>query len=197
MSAIPISVTIFQPSVAANLGAIQQAEALGVPQIWLPSAPAGIDPLPILAAAAVQTQRIDLGTAVLPTYPRHPLALGGEALALAALAPGRFRLGIGSSHPFIMEQMYGLSFGKPVQHLREYVTVLRSFLETSAVDFQGQYFQVHSRPMPGMEVEPQHIPILISALRAPMFRLAGEVADGALSAWCPVPYLLETALPAM
>ncbi len=195
MPKLPISVAIFPPSAPAFLDTVVQAESAGIPDIWCPTLPGGLDPLPLLGAAAVQTRRIGLGSGIVPTYPRHPTSLAAEALSVAQLANGRFRLGIGSSHPFIVEGMHGLAFGRPVEHLREYVTVLRGLLWEGRISFSGRYYQVQAQLWPG--VDPQPIPIAISALRAPMFRLAGEVADGALAAWCPIPYLVDTALPAM
>jgi alkanesulfonate monooxygenase SsuD/methylene tetrahydromethanopterin reductase-like flavin-dependent oxidoreductase (luciferase family) len=195
MNPIPVSYPVFLPNATATLAAIQQAEELGVPAIWGPTIPMAFDMLTLLAAAAACTSRIRLGAAIVPTYPRHPVMLAMEALVLAELAPGRFQLGIGASHPFIIENMYGLPFGKPVSRLREYLTVLRALLWEGAIHFEGEYFQVHAELPP--YTEPPCIPIPIAALRPPMFRLAGELADGALAGWCPYAYLIEQALPAM
>ncbi|MCD4686279.1 MAG: LLM class flavin-dependent oxidoreductase, partial [Anaerolineae bacterium] len=126
---VPASYPVFIPSPAATLGVIEQAEAMGVPAIWGPTVPMGFDMLTLLAAAAVRTTTLRLGVAIVPTYPRSPVELATEALVLAELAPGRFCLGLGTSHPAIIEGMYGLSFGsKPVSQLREYVTIVRSLL---------------------------------------------------------------------
>jgi alkanesulfonate monooxygenase SsuD/methylene tetrahydromethanopterin reductase-like flavin-dependent oxidoreductase (luciferase family) len=195
MAKLPLSLTIFQPTAALTLNSIVQAEKLGVPNIWVPAAPAGFDPLTLLAAAATKTSRIRLGTAIVPTYPRHPLALASQALVMAELAPGRFRLGVGSSHPFIIEGIHGLSFGRPLAHLREYITILRAFLWEGAVNFSGTYYRAQAQLPPGMP--PPCSPLPIATVRAGMFRLAGEISDGALAAWCPLPYLLKIALPAM
>jgi len=154
-----------------------------------PTAP---DTLTVLAAAAVRTTTIRLGTAVVPTYPRHPLALAQQALALFDLAPERLRLGVGPSHLPIIEGVYGLPMPSPLAHLREYVTVLRAALWQGQVDYRGRFYQVQV----SMPRTPR-TPILISALREKAFHLAGELADGAISWMCPVPYLLEKALPAL
>ncbi len=195
MSGIPLSLAVFRRTTAEALASIVQAECAGVPAAWLPAASVGPDPVTILAAAAVQTKRIRLGSAIVPTYTRHPATLAGQALALAELAPGRFSLGVGSGHRFVMEGMFGLSPVRPVAFLREYLTVLRALLWTGSVDFAGDYFRVRAR-LPDGTVPPR-LPIPIAALRAGMFRLAGEAADGAIAAWCPMSYLLRTAIPAL
>jgi alkanesulfonate monooxygenase SsuD/methylene tetrahydromethanopterin reductase-like flavin-dependent oxidoreductase (luciferase family) len=91
--------------------------------------------------------------------------------------------------------MFGLPMGKPLEHLREYLTVLRGLLWEGAVDFEGTHFKVRAQLPAG--IEPPKTPLPISALRAGAFRLAGEIADGAISWVCPVPYLVNTAKPAL
>jgi len=86
------------------------------------------DALTTFAAAAAKTSTIRLGTSIVPTYPRHPLILAQQALALYDIAPGRLRLGIGPSHRSIIEDTYGLQQRTPLAHLREYVEVLRAAL---------------------------------------------------------------------
>ena len=153
------------------------------------------DALVMLAVAASQTDHIGLGTAVVPTYPRHPTALASQAMVVSRLAGDRFRLGIGPSHRPTMEDLFGLPMSRPLQHLREYLTVLRALLWQGSADFDGVHFKVHARLPPG--VTPPRTPLLISALRTGAFRLAGELADGAISWMCPVPYLLTAARPAL
>ncbi len=177
------------------LQGIRRAEELDIPAIWTTQAGIAPDPVTLFAAAAVETTRIGLATGIVPTYPRHPAALASQALVLGALAPDRFRLGIGPSHPFIIEKMLGIPFERPLEHLREYLTILRALLWEGAVDFQGSQYRVKARLAGG--AEPPRIPVPIAALRPPAFRLAGELADGAVSWLCPVPYLVETALPAL
>ncbi|HET9918823.1 MAG TPA: LLM class flavin-dependent oxidoreductase [Ktedonobacteraceae bacterium] len=171
---------------------IKAAEAAGVRQVWMTQSTPAPDTLTIFAAAAVQTRAVNMGTAVVPIYPRNPLALAQQALALGDLAPGRLRLGVGPSHRPIMEGVYGIPMSAPLQHLREYVAVLREALWHGKVDYQGRFYSIHTTL-----ARPPHPPILISALREGAFHLAGEIADGAISWVCPVPYLLEKALPAL
>ncbi|GCE29128.1 LLM class F420-dependent oxidoreductase [Dictyobacter alpinus] len=170
--------------------AIVEAEAAGVRQIWMTQMPVAPDTLTTFAAAAMQTSVIRLGTAIVPTYPRHPLTMAMQALAIHDIAPGRLRLGIGPSHRPTMEGMYGLSMEKPLEYLREYVEIVRAGLWQGKIEHKGRYFNV-SAALP----RTAQIPILISTLRAGAFRLAGEISDGALPWLCPIPYLLKTGLP--
>ncbi|HMA37237.1 MAG TPA: LLM class flavin-dependent oxidoreductase [Chloroflexia bacterium] len=195
MSEIHAGLVVNQPTAAAALAFIRMAESHGVPMVWSTVAGIAADPLTLFGAAATQTSRIAFGTAIVPTYPRHPAALAGQALALEGLAPGRLRLGIGPSHKFIIADMLGIPFDRPLEHLREYLTVLRGLLWDGKVDFQGRQYRVRARLAGG--APPPRTPLPIAALRAPAFQLAGELADGAISWLCPIPYLVQTALPAL
>jgi F420-dependent oxidoreductase-like protein len=187
-----VGVALHESGVAAQLAAIELAERLGVPRVWLTTGGVGPDAVTLFGAAAVRTERIGLGTAIVPTFPRHPLALVQQALVVAALAPGRFRLGVGPSHRPSIEGQFGLPFERPLEHLAEYVTILRAALQEGPFDFGGRRFRVH-----GAVAAPPGVPVLISALQPASYRLAGELADGALAWVCPLPYLRDRALPAL
>jgi F420-dependent oxidoreductase-like protein len=177
---------------AAAVKTIAAAEAAGVQQIWMGQAPSWPDTLTTLAAAATKTSTVRLGTSIVPTYPRHPLVMAQQALSLYDIAPGRLRLGIGSSHQAIIEGIYGLPLTAPLAYLREYVNVLHAALWEGKVDYHGQFFNV--------KVTLPHtaqIPLLISTLGMKAFQLAGEIANGALSWVCPVQYLRRTGIPAL
>src|SRR6476469_1944945 len=171
---------------------IVAAEAAGVRQIWIAQPPVLPDVLTMFAAAATRTSTVRLGTSITPTYPRHPLVLAQQVLALNDLAPDRLRLGIGPSHRFIIEDICGLQQRTPLAHLREYLEVLRAALWEGKVDHHGHFFNV-------LVTLPRtaQIPLLISTLGKKAFELSGEIADGALSWVCPVPYLLRTGIPAL
>ena len=143
------------------------------------------DSVTAFAAAAARTHRFQLGTSIVPIYPRHPLMLATQAMVIAELAPDRLHLGIGPSHRPTVEGAFGIPFVKPLAYLREYVDVLRQYLWQGQVDVTGEFFTVHASLPQGME--PPRIPLLISALRRNAFHLAGEVADGAITWLCPVP----------
>src|SRR5258706_583543 len=105
---------------------------------------------------------------------------------------GRFRLGIGPSHRPMIEGTYGLPFTRPLEHLREYATVLEQAFGDGKVDFEGQQFKVH-----GQVPDPPAVPLYLAALRAPAHELAGEVADGSISWVTPAAYLRGVARPAL
>lgn len=195
MAPLRAGLAVRSPNAAATLAAIMRAEEQGLPAIWSTVGGTNPDAVSLFAAAAARTNAIRLGTAIVPTYPRHPVMLASQALVLEALAPGRIRLGIGPSHRPTIEGMFGIQMGKPLEHLREYMAVLRGLLWEGSADVQGSYFTVKSALPPG--VTPPKTPLPISALRAGAFRLAGEIADGAISWVCPIPYLVNTAKPAM
>src|SRR5688500_13727687 len=123
--ALRAGLAIRKPNPAETLAVIKQAEAQGVPAAWSTVGGTRFDAVTLFAAALTHTSRIKLGTAVVPTYPRHPIMLASQAQVLGALGAERFRLGVGPSHRPTIEGMFGLTMGKPLSHLREYLTVLR------------------------------------------------------------------------
>jgi alkanesulfonate monooxygenase SsuD/methylene tetrahydromethanopterin reductase-like flavin-dependent oxidoreductase (luciferase family) len=179
---------------------IREAEQAGISQIW--SQNFGFaDVMSVFTAAATQTSQIRLGTAIVPTYPRHPLALGQQALAIYDIAPGRLRLGVGPGNPMLIQDWFGLPQPSPLAHLKEYVEMLRGFLWENATYYQGEFFHMSDdtiiTPIITSTLRKAPLPVLVSAVGPRAFRLAGEVSDGALSYTCPIPYLLEQALPAL
>jgi F420-dependent oxidoreductase-like protein len=178
---------------SAALTSIVDLEQRGIPAVWFTSASAGgADPLGVFAAAALRTQHILLGTAITQTFPRHPIAVVQQVQVLAQLAPGRFRLGLGTSGRAGMEQTYGVNFRAPVSHLREYLRIVRTLLHTGSVDFGGRYYQAHTRIS-----APVDVPVMAAALGEKAYELCGAEADGAISWVCPGAYLRDIALPAM
>ena len=192
MSPKRIGVAVTGPNSAAVLAGIERAEELGIPAAWLTTGGAGPDALTLFAGAAVRTERILLGTAITPTYPRHPVVAVQQVQVIAHLAPGRFRLGVGPSHRPIMQETFGVKFGAPLGHLSEYLHVLKELLQKGSVDFDGRYYQAHARI-----ASPVEVPVMASALNPRAFQLCGAEADGAISWVCPGKYLQEVALPAM
>jgi F420-dependent oxidoreductase-like protein len=192
---LPIGLSLSRSSPSALVDAIVDAEREGLGMVWSTVGGTGPDAVTAFAAAAVRTQRIGLGTSIVPAYPRHPVVLASQTLVLAGLAPERFRLGIGPSHRPTIEGMFGIPMVRPLVYMREYLTVLRGLLWEGKIDFTGEFFSVHAELPPG--ITPPRTPLLLSALRPSAFRQAGAIADGAISWVCPVPYLVNTALPAM
>src|SRR3990172_5658368 len=109
-----IGVQIADPTAPAAIDAIVRAEELGIDAAWMTVGGVQPDSVAVLAVAATRTQRIKLGTSIVPIYPRHPFALAQEAKVVAQLAPGRFRLGVGPSHQAPTENMWGIPFHKPL-----------------------------------------------------------------------------------
>jgi alkanesulfonate monooxygenase SsuD/methylene tetrahydromethanopterin reductase-like flavin-dependent oxidoreductase (luciferase family) len=171
---------------------IRRADELGVAAAWTPQGGVMPDTMVLLGAAAMITSRIKLGTSIVPTWPRAAILLAQQAMGMESLAPGRFRLGIGPSTPAAMGPLYDANYRKPLTQLREYLTVIRSFLHEGFIDFHGEFVGARVRLR-----EPIDVPVMASALSAGAFKLCGEAADGAISWMCPWDYLKSTAMPAM
>ena len=145
---------------------------------WVPYLPWSHDAFVALTVAAQATTRIELGTAVVPTYPFHPMAMARSALSVNAVAHGRLSLGVGPSHPAVIEGMYGLSYARAAAHTREYVLALRNaFAGGGTAELHGEFFDFSSMFAVPDASEPG---LLIAALAPRMLRLAGEHADGTI-----------------
>lgn len=169
------------------------AVAAGYHTFWAPQI-FGHDTLTALAVVGREVPGIELGTAVVPTYPRHPMMLAQQALTVQAASGGRLALGIGLSHQIVVESMWGMSFAKPVRHLREYLSVLMPLLEGRPVGFAGDEYRVNGGvAVPGGS-RPQ---VLVAALGPQMLRVTGTLADGT-STWCVGPKTLrELTIPTL
>ncbi|MEM1245145.1 MAG: TIGR03564 family F420-dependent LLM class oxidoreductase [Acidobacteriota bacterium] len=154
----------------------QRAESNGFDRVSLANI-FSFDAICALTLAGAATQKIELGTAVVPTYPRHPTAIAQQALTANVASDGRFALGIGLSHKVVIEDMLGFSYERPARHMREYVQVLAPLLRNEAAHFDGEQYRVHAElAVPGA----QPVPLLIAALGPVMLRLTGELADGTI-----------------
>ncbi len=170
-----------QTTVDELLANARSAEALGFTTGWVPHIPWSLDGLTALALAGQVTNRIELGTAVMPTYPRHPMAMAQQAMSTQAATSGRLVLGIGPSHPVVIESMFGLEYARPAHHTREYVEVLRAaFAGAGHVEYRGECFEFSSMlTVPGSTPAP----IMVAALAPRMLKLAGELTDGTITYW--------------
>jgi F420-dependent oxidoreductase-like protein len=170
-----------QTTIDQLLANARAAEALGFTTGWVPHIPWSLDGLTALALAGQVTNRIELGTAVMPTYPRHPMAMAQQAMSTQAATNGRLVLGVGPSHPVVIESMHGLEYARPVHHTREYVEVLRAaFAGSGHVEYRGEVFGFASMlTVPGSTPAP----IMIAALAPKMLQLAGELTDGTITYW--------------
>jgi len=160
-------------------------EAGGFPCLWMANI-FGLDAINALGLVGRETSRIELGTAVVPTYPRHPFAIAQQALTTQAASRGRFALGIGLSHKIVIENMLGFSYDKPARHMREYLSVLAPLLRGEAVQFRGEQYRVAGAlQVPGAT----RVPLLVAALGPIMLRITGELADGTIT-WMTGPKTL-------
>jgi F420-dependent oxidoreductase-like protein len=171
---------------AAVVARARDLERRGFAALWMANI-FELDAITTLAVAARETERIELGTAVVPSQPRHPVALAQQALTAQAAAGGRFTLGIGVSHQVVTEAMLGLSFAKPARHTREYLSVLGPLLRGEPASFQGEQYRVNARV--GLDVP--RVPVLVAALGPAMLRATGELADGTIT-WMTGPRTLES-----
>ncbi len=164
-------------SVDQFVTAIKAYEAEGFPSVWAPNI-FGLDAITALALAGRETERIEMGTAVVPTFPRHPFAIAQQALTAAAASGGRFTLGIGLSHKHVIEDMMGLSYDKPARHMREYLEVLTPILRGEPAKFEGEQYHVSGAiQVPGVT----SVPVLVAALGEVMLGLAGKYAQGTIT----------------
>jgi F420-dependent oxidoreductase-like protein len=154
----------------------RQAETDGFTSLWYASLVTG-DPLVAMAIAGRETSTIELGTAVLQTYPCHPMLQANRAASVVdAMGRAGFTLGIGPSHQPLVEDVLGLSYDHPGRSTEEYVRILCGVLRGETVDLDGADWSAHTA---GRAVAPAHpVPVLVSALGPRLLRLAGEVADG-------------------
>ena len=192
MNDLGIGVQVAGGEGPALVNQIVRAEKAGLDCAWLTSQAASPDPLAVFSAAAQKTERIKLGTAIVHTFPRHPLALAQAALTVDQFAPNRLRLGVGPSGPRVIEPVFGIPYERPTEHLREYLTVLKAALQEGSVSFEGKRIRARVRL-----ARPTGVEVMASALRETAFRLCGEVADGAISWMCTRKYLSERAAPAL
>jgi 5,10-methylenetetrahydromethanopterin reductase len=154
------------------------AENAGMSTVWIPQIPDEFDALTAAAIVGVETERIEIGTAVVPVQPRHPIALAQQALSVQAVCNGRLRLGLGVSHHWIIEEMLGLPYDHPAATMRAYLDVLdRALAGPGIVDVDNDLFRVHN-PLDITDVVPT--PMLLAALGPVMLRLAGERTDGTI-----------------
>jgi F420-dependent oxidoreductase-like protein len=173
-------------TVEGQVQSVINAENDGFDSIWFGQI-FGPDVLTVLALAGQKTSRIELGTSVVPTYPRHPHMLAAQALTVQAASNGRFNLGIGLSHAPVVEGMWGLSYDRPAVHMREYLSVLLPLIREGRASFSGEFFRVNATVQVPV---PKPLPVLIAALAPVMLRMAGEMTDGTIT-WMVGPKALE------
>ncbi len=156
---------------------VRRAADDGFASAWL-SHIFGLDALTALAVAGSRVPGIELGTSVVPTYPRHPAALAQQARTTAlALGGQRLTLGIGLSHKVVIEDMFGYDFSRPVRHMKEYLSVLSPLLDGRPASFSGETVKAQI----GLSVPNEgRVPLVIAALGPKMLKVAAEQSDGTI-----------------
>jgi F420-dependent oxidoreductase-like protein len=157
-------------------GDAREADAAGFATAWIPQLPQDFDALTAAALMGRETTRIELATAVVPLQPRHPVVLGQQALSVQAVCGGRFSLGVGPSHHWVIDSMFGLPYEHPVQVVEDYLDVFDAmFAGPGPVDVENDRFRIHN-PLDITDIAPT--PVLLAALGPVMLRVAGERTDG-------------------
>jgi 5,10-methylenetetrahydromethanopterin reductase len=182
----------FVSDVADTVALIERAERAGVPAVWAAMPVTSYDTLTMFGAALARTERIMVGTGIVPAFTRHPVALVSQAATLEALAPGRLRLGVGTGNLVVTAAALGAAVPQPLARMREYVTILRAALAAGKVSHQGRFYTVDAE-FPAAPATP----VVLAALGPKAFEAAGAVADAAMSWHCPPAYLDEVARPAL
>lgn len=158
---------------------VRNGAADGFRSYWL-SQIFGVDALTAIAIAGREVRDMELGVAVVPTYPRHPTALAVQAMTVQQAIGGRLVLGIGPSHKVIVEQMWGASYAHPFAHTREYVAALRPLLRGEAANVVGRHLVARG----SLTVAAPPVPLLVAGLGPRMLELAGSEADGTVTWMC-------------
>ncbi len=180
----------------ADIGRItqdaQSAVAGGFSSYWLADHPTGgFDALTALAVAGQSVPDIELGTAIVPSFPRNPMALAAQVLTTDDALGGRLTLGLGLSHAVMMADL-GIEFDKPIRHLKEYLSILMSLLHEGAVDFAGQLLSCKARVF---KKPAKPVQVLVAALGPQALRVTGRLADGTTLAWVGAKTVREHIVP--
>lgn len=162
--------TIDDMAAAAGTAREQGFASFWVPQVF------GLDTLTAIAVAGRSVPDITIGTAVVPTYPRHPQMLAQQALTVNAAIDGRLVLGIGPSHKPVVEDMWGLSFDKPIRHLREYLEILGPLLTEKKARVRGESLTT----VADLDIDAPAPKVMMAALGPQLLKVTGRLADGTI-----------------
>ena len=173
----------------------REAAGAGLGSVWFTQL-FDHDAITLAALAGRQVPGISVGTAVVPLYPRHPLAVASLAQTAQAATGGRFTLGVGSGVQGLLEPAYGIGYPPPIRHLRESLTVLRQVLAGERVDFAGRTVTARP-PLPTAVAGGSGVPLLVAAMGPQALRVAGELADGTLPFLAGPRTLAERIVPAL
>ncbi len=176
MTSLRIGIFVAVESLPAIADDIRSAHAAGVDSYWVTQA-FGTDTLTVIATAGQNLEGMSIGTAVIPVYPRHPMALAQQALTVNLLIEGRLKLGVGSSHSSVVEPCWGMSYERPARYMSEYLQALNGAL-TQRVRYRGEVIAAHGNlNIPGAPIPP----VYVAALGPQMLRIAGELTAGTIT----------------
>lgn len=168
----------YRHKVPALIADAEAAEQAGFASIWVPQIPGDFDAFTMITLLGRATGRVELGTAVIPIQTRHPIAMAQEVLSNQAVCDGRFTIGLGVSHHWVIEGQLGLPYERPARLLRNYLEVLNVALAgPGRIDVENEDYRVHG-PLDVTDLAPT--PVLIAALGPVMLRIAGERASGTI-----------------
>jgi F420-dependent oxidoreductase-like protein len=165
---------------------VKAAESMGFDQAWMGQV-FSMDAISMMTLLGRETSTIRLGTAVTPSYPRHPTSLALQALTASAASKGRFDLGVGLSHKLVIEGLFGIPYAEPAKHMREYLEVLMPLLRNETCAYNGELFNVNVQ-MTVPEAPP--VSVVVAALGPKMLENAGRLADGTCT-WMTGPDTLK------
>jgi F420-dependent oxidoreductase-like protein len=163
---------------SALVAEVQAAEKAGFDSVWIPQVPGYLDALTAVTVLGQATERIELATSVVPIQSRHPVTMAQQALTTQMACGGRFRLGLGPSHHWLIQDQWGLPYDRPAHLVRDYLEVLHAaFSGPGTVDVENDTFTVHS---PINVTEAVAMPILLAALAPVMLGIAGAQTSGTI-----------------
>ncbi|MFJ9781927.1 TIGR03564 family F420-dependent LLM class oxidoreductase [Amycolatopsis sp. NPDC101161] len=178
------------------LAQTRQAAEAGLKSVWFSQLPLSQDAITVAALAGRENPGLEVGTSVVPIYPRHPLLVASAAQTAQAAAHGNFTLGIGLGSKGFLGSVYGVEYPPPIRHLREYLTVLKRVFAGEAVDFEGE--TVQAKPLgPSTVAGGTDIPIIVAAMGPQALKVTAELADGTLPYLAGPRALSEQIVPAM
>lgn len=194
---LPSGDTDASPNLVDELVAqTRQAADAGLKSVWFSQLPLSQDAITVAALAGREVPGIEVGTSVVPTYPRHPLLVASAAGTAQAATGGRFTLGIGLGSKGFLGPVYGVEYPPPIRHLREYLTVLRKVFAGEAVDYRGETLEAHP-PGPSTVAGGTGVPIIVAAMGPQALEVTAELADGTLPFLAGPRALSERIVPAM
>jgi F420-dependent oxidoreductase-like protein len=173
-----LGLVVHPRSINGFVAEVRDGRAAGFRSIWSTHTD-GLDALTAMTVAACEVPDISLVSAVVPIHARHPMALAQQAMSVQSASGGRLTLGIGLSHRFVIEDMYGIPFNEPARHMRDYLEVLLPLVRTGAVSHAGRYWSYNGQ----LNIEgASPFPVVVAAMAPKMLALAGSMCDGTIVA---------------